>query len=94
MAPADGSSAGEGDTSSSYEALAAIDGSRAATAATYEASIRAAISEHESKQGVTLGACLLEPGMQGAGGMLLIDPLFQRTLVTVRSSPGCFGYCH
>jgi dethiobiotin synthetase/adenosylmethionine--8-amino-7-oxononanoate aminotransferase len=28
-----------------------------------------------------IGACIIEPLMQGANGMLLVDPLFQRVLV-------------
>jgi adenosylmethionine-8-amino-7-oxononanoate aminotransferase len=32
-------------------------------------------------QGRQLGAAILEPVLQGAGGMRLVDPLFQRALV-------------
>ena len=36
----------------------------------------------------TLGACLIEPLVHGAGGMELIDPLFQRELVLVARAHG------
>ncbi|CAK7212847.1 hypothetical protein SBRCBS47491_001603 [Sporothrix bragantina] len=43
-------------------------------------------------EGKTFGALILEPIMLGAGGMLLVDPLFQRTLVeTIRSSHALFS---
>ncbi|OJD38104.1 adenosylmethionine-8-amino-7-oxononanoate aminotransferase [Diplodia corticola] len=42
--------------------------------------------------GRKFGALMLEPVVLGAGGMLLVDPLFQRTLVNVvRSSPQLFA---
>lgn len=37
-----------------------------------------------------LGACMLEPVLQGAGGMRLIDPLYQRALV---DECRCVGGC-
>lgn len=33
-----------------------------------------------------LGSLMLEPLVMGAGGMILVDPLFQRLLVQVRLS--------
>jgi hypothetical protein len=48
----------------------------------YEEAISMQIDEHERTKGL-LGACLIEPIMQGAGGMLFVDPLFQKTLVKV-----------
>jgi bifunctional dethiobiotin synthetase / adenosylmethionine---8-amino-7-oxononanoate aminotransferase len=53
----------------------------------YEEAICTQIDEHERSQGL-LGACLIEPIMQGAGGMLFVDPLFQKTLVKVYISFG------
>ncbi len=44
-----------------------------------------------------LAAAVLEPLLQGAGGMLLVDPLFQRAMVQVRFKLGlwhCWGGCH
>ncbi|KAK3291052.1 pyridoxal phosphate-dependent transferase [Chaetomium fimeti] len=43
-------------------------------------------------QGQKFGALMIEPVVLGAGGMLLVDPLFQRTLVkVVRKNPTLFG---
>ncbi|KAI9733644.1 MAG: hypothetical protein M1834_003246 [Cirrosporium novae-zelandiae] len=43
-------------------------------------------------EGRKFGALMLEPIILGAGGMLFVDPLFQRTLVQViRQSPHLFG---
>ncbi|KEY74577.1 hypothetical protein S7711_07179 [Stachybotrys chartarum IBT 7711] len=42
--------------------------------------------------GRKFGALMLEPVALGAGGMILVDPLFQKTLVdVVRESPHLFG---
>ncbi|KAL1638064.1 hypothetical protein SLS58_008990 [Diplodia intermedia] len=44
------------------------------------------------KDGRKFGALMLEPVVLGAGGMLLVDPLFQRTLINVvRRSPELFA---
>ncbi|KAI5456444.1 hypothetical protein BGZ63DRAFT_409132 [Mariannaea sp. PMI_226] len=44
------------------------------------------------KQGRKFGALMMEPVVLGAGGMLFVDPLFQRTLVNVvRRSPHLFS---
>jgi bifunctional dethiobiotin synthetase / adenosylmethionine---8-amino-7-oxononanoate aminotransferase len=51
-------------------------------AVAYEKAIQRHIHEHERTQGM-LGACLIEPIMQGAGGMVFVDPLFQMILVKV-----------
>ncbi|KAK3304754.1 pyridoxal phosphate-dependent transferase [Chaetomium strumarium] len=48
--------------------------------------------ERLAAQGRKFGALIIEPVVLGAGGMLLVDPLFQRTLVsTVRQSAHLFG---
>jgi adenosylmethionine-8-amino-7-oxononanoate aminotransferase len=57
----------------------------------YRRYIDAAIATHESQTTSSsgsnarrlLGALLMEPVLQGAGGMLLVDPLFQAELVKV-----------
>jgi dethiobiotin synthetase/adenosylmethionine--8-amino-7-oxononanoate aminotransferase len=41
-------------------------------------------SNKDDSRAVRLGALLMEPLLQGAGGMLLVDPLFQKVLVQVR----------
>ncbi|KAH6685821.1 hypothetical protein F5X68DRAFT_209378 [Plectosphaerella plurivora] len=44
------------------------------------------------KDGRKFGALMLEPVVLGAGGMMLADPLFQKTLVeVVRENPDLFG---
>lgn len=59
----------------------------------YQQHIEDAITAHEAAAGSSgssgssrrwLGALLMEPVLQGAGGMLLPDPLFQAELVKVR----------
>ncbi|KAH6909089.1 onanonoxo-7-onima-8-eninoihtemlysoneda [Coprinopsis sp. MPI-PUGE-AT-0042] len=50
----------------------------------YEHNIRRTLDRLE-KQGVSLAALVIEPLVMGAGGMIFVDPLFQRVLVdTVR----------
>lgn len=42
------------------------------------------IDAHEAaRPGVRLGALLMEPVLQGAGGMMLVDPLFQAAAAEV-----------
>lgn len=38
----------------------------------------------ETEEGAILGSLLLEPLVMGAGGMVFVDPLFQRVLVQVK----------
>ncbi|KAI8831870.1 pyridoxal phosphate-dependent transferase [Chytridium lagenaria] len=40
------------------------------------------------KQGRTFGAVLIEPLIMGAGGMIMVDPVFQRTLIDTCRSRG------
>lgn len=44
---------------------------------------RSKMDEFEAKDGRILGSLLLEPVLMGAGGMIFVDPLFQRVLVQV-----------
>ncbi|KAK7697920.1 hypothetical protein SLS57_012536 [Botryosphaeria dothidea] len=61
------------------------------TGRAYEAYITRTLEDLQ-KQGKKFGALLIEPVVLGAGGMLLADPLFQRTLVNVvRASPHLFA---
>lgn len=39
----------------------------------------------EAEEGALLGSLLLEPLVMGAGGMVFVDPLFQRVLVQVKT---------
>ncbi|KAL6831802.1 pyridoxal phosphate-dependent transferase [Trichoderma camerunense] len=56
----------------------------------YEAFIRETL-ERLQKQGRRFGSVIIEPVVLGAGGMALVDPLFQRALVNVvRRSPDLF----
>lgn len=71
-----------------FESMAALySPSRRSTAlaAAYTTHVEHALNSHEAANvGGRVGACLLEPGMQGAGGMLMLDPLFQNVLARVR----------
>lgn len=49
----------------------------------YRSHIEDALDTHESRSGATVGALLMEPILQGAGGMRLVDPLFQWVLADV-----------
>ncbi|KAL1921314.1 uncharacterized protein VTP21DRAFT_11030 [Calcarisporiella thermophila] len=49
----------------------------------YTRHISSTLEEVVKRQGRKFGALLLEPVMMGAGGMLLVDPLFQRCLINV-----------
>lgn len=56
----------------------------------YEAFLRESL-ERLVKQGRRFGSVIIEPVVLGAGGMALVDPLFQRALVNVvRKSPDLF----
>ena len=64
------------------EQLFAPERWRSPLAGVYAACIEGAIAEHElAHPAAALGAAILEPVLQGAGGMRLIDPLFQREMV-------------
>ncbi|OTA98657.1 hypothetical protein M426DRAFT_104409 [Hypoxylon sp. CI-4A] len=57
----------------------------------YERYIKGVLTDHVSK-GKKFGALLMEPVVIGAGGMELVDPLFQRALVNVvRRSANLFS---
>ncbi|KAI1146077.1 bifunctional dethiobiotin synthetase/adenosylmethionine-8-amino-7-oxononanoate aminotransferase [Nemania diffusa] len=57
----------------------------------YEAYILSVIRKHLD-EGRKFGALILEPVVLGAGGMILVDPLFQQTLVqVVRKTAPSFG---
>lgn len=49
----------------------------------YDAIVNSKIDEFERQNEIDIGALLIEPVVQGAGGMCLIDPAFQRALVRV-----------
>jgi len=68
----------------SLEALFALERDDSQLAAHYRDHIEQAVDGHEGRSGAHLAACLLEPVLQGAGGMVFVDPLFQRVLVAVR----------
>ncbi|KAH8663289.1 dethiobiotin synthetase [Ilyonectria robusta] len=57
----------------------------------YEAYIEKTLKSLQ-KQGRKFGALMMEPVILGAGGMIFVDPLFQRTLINVvRRSPHLFA---
>lgn len=51
------------------------------------------MDEFERKDGSILGSLLLEPLVMGAGGMILVDPLFQRVLVQVNRERAAVVSC-
>ncbi|KIX93867.1 uncharacterized protein Z520_10492 [Fonsecaea multimorphosa CBS 102226] len=54
----------------------------------YESHITATLERLVRDQGRRFGALILEPIIMGAGGMIFVDPLFQRTLIkTIRANP-------
>jgi dethiobiotin synthetase/adenosylmethionine--8-amino-7-oxononanoate aminotransferase len=69
---------------------ASRDGSRLASL--YRRAVEMALVEQaddEQPGGVgAVGVCILEPALQGAGGMQLVDPAFQRALVAVAQARG------
>ncbi|KAI0903091.1 bifunctional dethiobiotin synthetase/adenosylmethionine-8-amino-7-oxononanoate aminotransferase [Ustulina deusta] len=57
----------------------------------YERYVLSVLRKHLD-EGRNFGALILEPVVLGAGGMVLVDPLFQRTLVhVVRQNASLFG---
>ncbi|SLM35393.1 onanonoxo-7-onima-8-eninoihtemlysoneda [Lasallia pustulata] len=60
----------------------------------YKKYITATLENLVCEEGRKFGALMFEPVILGAGGMLLVDPLFQRCLVqVVRDNPQLFGHC-
>ncbi len=57
-------------------------------ASAYATFINTAINTHQATTGAHIGALIMEPILQGAGGMIMIDPLFQYQLVHVCRSRG------
>jgi adenosylmethionine-8-amino-7-oxononanoate aminotransferase len=51
------------------------------------------LCRHEASTGATIGACILEPLLLGAGGMLLADPLYQRLLAAAARRRGIPVIC-
>lgn len=49
--------------------------------AVYKQHIQKLVTQAQQELGLTFGALVLEPIVMGAGGMLFVDPLFQRLLV-------------
>lgn len=53
------------------------------------------LSSHDSSDRDSSGhlaALIIEPLVQGAGGMMVVDPLFQKQLVQVSRGVPCFGH--
>lgn len=55
--------------------------------------LRSKMDEFEREDGSILGSLLLEPLVMGAGGMIFIDPLFQRVLVQVNRERAVVASC-
>ncbi|KIW17704.1 dethiobiotin synthase [Exophiala spinifera] len=85
---------GQEKTVQEFDSLAAIFDfdSRRSDAARYEEHIKAVLTKLVKDQGKRFGALIMEPLLMGAGGMIFVDPLFQRTLITtIRSNPDLIG---
>jgi dethiobiotin synthetase/adenosylmethionine--8-amino-7-oxononanoate aminotransferase len=63
------------------------DRSKSALSEAYSASILSAIEAHE-RDNIKIGACIIEPVLQGAGGMHLVDPEFHRAMVEICKTKG------
>jgi len=78
--------AGEQESAASFESLQDVfakgrdDGELAKI---YELHVRGTIERLVQQHGRRFGALVMEPVVLGAGGMLLVDPLFQRVLTNV-----------
>jgi adenosylmethionine-8-amino-7-oxononanoate aminotransferase len=83
--PAGACPATEGQQFDSLDALFSDKRLDSPLAAHYEESVAAALRQHESETRAEVGACLMEPVMQAAGGMVFVDPLFQKVIASVRS---------
>ena len=73
-----------------FESLQAIFDfdNRVEDARRYEQHITSTLKRLVHDQGRRFGALILEPVIMGAGGMIFVDPLFQRTLIkTIRTNP-------
>ncbi|KAI9066093.1 P-loop containing nucleoside triphosphate hydrolase protein [Trametes sanguinea] len=56
-------------------------------AATYRGYIERSLQKLKESNGPTIAALILEPLVMGAGGMIFVDPLFQRVLIDVVRGP-------
>lgn len=66
--------------------------SRLGQAEIYEKFITYTLERLVIDKGLKFGALICEPVLMGAGGMIFVDPLFQRTLIkVVRETQGLFG---
>jgi len=77
----------------SIDSLFASPSGREGDRENYEAMIAARIDEYERTASQLIGACIIEPVVQGAGGMRLVDPEFHRAMDAVckaRNVPVCF----
>jgi bifunctional dethiobiotin synthetase / adenosylmethionine---8-amino-7-oxononanoate aminotransferase len=78
------------ETLSSYKTLDSLFDftNREHDAKTYESSITSTLNRLVRDEGRRFGALILEPIIMGAGGMIFVDPLFQRSLIKViRNNP-------
>lgn len=83
-----------GQTVQEFDSLTSIFDfeSRQADATRYEDHIKSVLTKLVKEQGKRFGALIMEPLLMGAGGMIFVDPLFQRTLIaTIRSNPELIG---
>ncbi|KEF52000.1 uncharacterized protein A1O9_11990 [Exophiala aquamarina CBS 119918] len=66
--------------------------SRHEDAERYQTYIKKTLTRLVKEEGRRFGALILEPLLMGAGGMIFVDPLFQRTLITtIRTNPELIG---
>ena len=79
----DGSTAPRRIEAGSIDSLFAPDAGGSDRRKAYEASIEARIDEYERTASRLVGACIIEPVVQGAGGMRLVDPEFHRAMDAV-----------